>query len=271
MNNLINFLTDKTLSINCISRENYFLIRLQHIIIRNFLKGLILLIIVTLSFSLKAKISETNGEHNNEEHSSDQIKQTTKPERYILISKINQYIRHHYYKPKAAGLIIGFHQWLDPKTQEMLLTILEQEGLTKTKNINESWSSHNNDETTEFYWKLWLLEWPELRYAAKAKEICQNLPEIPQLKHCEPDGQSLIGSNTSDKIVLPEEEAGAMSVCQSLVLRDVPEVKEACELYIQSHNIVLNPKKVCQTPDCEPDETQMEGIDAEQLLQLYTQ
>ncbi len=232
MNNPADFLTDKTSGLTFMK----------------FFLNLHLLLMTALCFPLTADIKADIYGDDISSHGKNSA------ERSVLVSKINQYIFHHYYKPKAAGVIVGFHQWPDSDTEQQLIEFLRKEDLRRTKSI----------QLNEADWKLWIMQWPDLRLAKIGAEICQKLPQISELKHCEPDGQSPppIDVINPSRIILPEELKDVISVCQSPVFGSVPQVKEACDIYSESHNVVL-------TEEGSPLPNAMPVENPERLLELF--
>lgn len=85
--------------------------------------------------------------------------------------------------PQAGGIILSFHHWPDEEEAAALLQKTTAAGLNKTEKIER--------------FKIWVFEWPELREGMKAQEVCDSLPELSSLEHCEPD--YLLGPAVSRK------------------------------------------------------------------------
>lgn len=75
--------------------------------------------------------------------------------------------------PKAGGIILSLHHWPDEKEAAAILQKTTAAGLNKTKKIEK--------------FKAWVFEWPESREGREAQEVCDSLPQLDSLEHCEPD------------------------------------------------------------------------------------
>ncbi len=75
--------------------------------------------------------------------------------------------------PKAGGIILSFHHWPDEKEAAALLQKTTAAGLNKTEEFER--------------FKAWVFEWPELQEGMKAQKVCDSLPQLDSLEHCEPD------------------------------------------------------------------------------------
>ena len=75
--------------------------------------------------------------------------------------------------PKAGGIILSFHHWPDEEEAAAILQKTTAAGLNKTAEIER--------------FKVWVFEWPEWREGIKVQEVCDSLPQLPSLEHCEPD------------------------------------------------------------------------------------
>ena len=75
--------------------------------------------------------------------------------------------------PKAGGIILLFHHWPGEKEAAALLQKITAAGLNKTEEFER--------------FKIWVFEWPELREGMKAQKVCDSLPQLDSLEHCEPD------------------------------------------------------------------------------------
>lgn len=75
--------------------------------------------------------------------------------------------------PKASGIILSFHRWPDEEEAAEILQKTTVAGLNKTAEIER--------------FKVWVFEWPELREGREAQEVCDSLPQLSSLEHCEPD------------------------------------------------------------------------------------
>lgn len=75
--------------------------------------------------------------------------------------------------PKAGGIILSFHHWPDEEEATEILQKTTAVGLNKTREIER--------------FKAWVFEWPEVREGREAQEVCDSLPQLSSLEHCEPD------------------------------------------------------------------------------------
>lgn len=75
--------------------------------------------------------------------------------------------------PIARGIILSFHHWPDEEEAVALLQKTTAADLNKTREIER--------------FKVWVFEWPELREGREAQEVCDSLPVLSSLEHCEPD------------------------------------------------------------------------------------
>jgi hypothetical protein len=74
---------------------------------------------------------------------------------------------------QANDIVLTFHRWPDEKETAIILQKTTGAGLKKTKEFERL--------------KAWVFGWPALRAGLKAEKVCNSLPELSPLAHCEPD------------------------------------------------------------------------------------